>query len=510
MRFMNKRRSLDRLTGSSIVLWLILLGTLISRVGLCGAGDPTGGTNAAAAAALSSQRDWMEIYFKSRKVGYCMRQVDPCGADYCIREEIRLNLSLQGQRVAVRSTTLSVTDRGFVLKEFRFSMQSGAVSFAATGRVEDGWMRIEVGEGSAKRRERIRLANPPTIGPALAQSFKGRALNVGQCFRFSLFDPSTLAQKEMVLTVAGRETLSISGAEYEAFRLETEMWGQPMTFWVDELGDVLKEQGLMGFTLVRCSPAVARRNVETSAGDDVYEAAAVPVSETLERPRELKYLKVGVTGVDEAQLDMDALHGGRQIFQSGMIEVVQERIRAHPDEGLAVKESVDTLGAFLQPEYGIESDHEWVIKTSCEIAGESSNRFAVAKRLLAWVHRNVEKRPVLTVPSAVAVLKKRVGDCNEHSVLLTALLRSAGIPARTCVGLVYARGKFFYHAWTEAHLGMWISMDSTLNQMPTDATHIKMVEGGLQRQVDIIGLIGKLNLEIIDYGYDERLRPDRR
>jgi hypothetical protein len=45
-------------------------------------------------------------------------------------------------------------------------------------------------------------------------------------------------------------------------------------------------------------------------------------------------------------------------------------------------------------------------------------------------------------------------------------------------------------------------MDATLNQMPVDATHIKLVEGGLRRQVGIIGLIGKIGLKVIDYGYD--------
>jgi transglutaminase-like putative cysteine protease len=126
----------------------------------------------------------------------------------------------------------------------------------------------------------------------------------------------------------------------------------------------------------------------------------------------------------------------------------------------------------------------------------------VAKRLKSWVYKNLRKQPVLTVPSALEVLNKRIGDCNEHSVLLTALLRASGIPARVCVGLVYTRGGFYYHAWTEGYLGEWVSMDATLNQMPVDATHIKLVEGGLRRQVEIINLIGKIGLKVIDYGYD--------
>jgi hypothetical protein len=42
-------------------------------------------------------------------------------------------------------------------------------------------------------------------------------------------------------------------------------------------------------------------------------------------------------------------------------------------------------------------------------------------------------------------------------------------------------------------------MDATLNQMPADVTHLKLVEGGLDKQAEIIGLIGKLELEILKY-----------
>ena len=61
------------------------------------------------------------------------------------------------------------------------------------------------------------------------------------------------------------------------------------------------------------------------------------------------------------------------------------------------------------------------------------------------------------------------------------------------------REKFYYHAWTEAYLGEWITMDATLNQMPADVTHIKMVEGNLHEQARIAGLIGTLKIEILDY-----------
>jgi transglutaminase-like putative cysteine protease len=82
-------------------------------------------------------------------------------------------------------------------------------------------------------------------------------------------------------------------------------------------------------------------------------------------------------------------------------------------------------------------------------------------------------------------------------VLFNALARAVGIPARTVVGLVHLRGAFYYHAWSEVWLGRWLSLDSTLDQFPADVTHIKFVEGEIDRQVDMLQLIGRLKIEVL-------------
>jgi transglutaminase-like putative cysteine protease len=156
----------------------------------------------------------------------------------------------------------------------------------------------------------------------------------------------------------------------------------------------------------------------------------------------------------------------------------------------------------LESEFNIESDDDVIIRKARQISGGDDNPLHIAKKLLTWVYDNLEKMPVVSVPSALEVLRTGVGDCNEHATLLTALLRASGIPARLNIGLVYTREKFFYHAWNEAYIGEWISMDATLNQMPVDATHIKLVEGNLDKQVEIAGLIGTLKLKVVDFRYD--------
>ena len=96
------------------------------------------------------------------------------------------------------------------------------------------------------------------------------------------------------------------------------------------------------------------------------------------------------------------------------------------------------------------------------------------------------------------MLQTKKGDCNEHTVLFNALAKAAGVPARTAVGVVHLRGAFYYHAWSEVWLGEWISIDAALNQFPADPTHIKFLEGEIDRQIDILQLIGNLKIQIIE------------
>ena len=91
-----------------------------------------------------------------------------------------------------------------------------------------------------------------------------------------------------------------------------------------------------------------------------------------------------------------------------------------------------------------------------------------------------------------------MGDCNEHAVLLAAMARAADIPAQIEAGLVYMNGGFYYHAWNVLYLGRWITADSLMGQMPADVTHIRFIRGGADRQIDLVGVIGKVKIHILE------------
>jgi hypothetical protein len=330
--------------------------------------------------------------------------------------------------------------------------------------------------------------------------FRNRRIQVGDSYSAPFFDPSTMIQKEGIFKVAARESLKINRIEYDAFRVEAEVLGSAMTLWVDESGVVLKEEGFMDLVMIRSSAANASLGIEGT--EDYYEMASVPVDRTLPPDLgSLSYLKLRLLLEDGTAHNTIPAETERQSLDNGVMVIRQENPPSlqSPEPGIA---GDDDLESCLKPEFNIESDADEIIEKAESVSGDEKMPALKARKLLRWVYDNIDKRPVASVPSALDVLETRTGDCNEHATLLTALLRASGIPARLAVGLVYNRGRFYYHAWTEAYLGRWVSMDATLNQMPVDVGHICLVYGNLDKQVEIMGLIGRLKIEVLEFGHD--------
>jgi hypothetical protein len=68
--------------------------------------------------------------------------------------------------------------------------------------------------------------------------------------------------------------------------------------------------------------------------------------------------------------------------------------------------------------------------------------------------------------AASRVARTGVGDCTEHAVLLAALARAVGRPARVAAGLLLVRAdgqpQAFGHAWAEIHeAGRFVPVDAT-------------------------------------------------
>ena len=239
----------------------------------------------------------------------------------------------------------------------------------------------------------------------------------------------------------------------------------------------------------------ALEGLAIKSSQDLTKIASVASNVTLENVEALEVLRIKIQGISSKNVK---LQGGRQTFKDQVLTV-----RKEPLSNLAVNLKPDNLAPlekiFLKSGPFIQSDHPKIRALAQKILKDTPNTSPLARalKLLDWVHTHIEKRPVLSLPDALSTLKNRVGDCNEHAVLLAALGRAAGIPTRIEAGLVYLKGRFYYHAWNLMYLGQWVTADPLFGQLPADVSHLRFTTGSPKEQLDLMGLIGKVQLTII-------------
>jgi len=150
------------------------------------------------------------------------------------------------------------------------------------------------------------------------------------------------------------------------------------------------------------------------------------------------------------------------------------------------------------------------------LMAEDRSDMEKAELLRRFVHSFInEKSLAVGFATASEVCRTRQGDCSEHGVLLTTMLRGAGIPSRVVSGLIYAdafageRQIFGYHMWSQAlievdGLPRWVDLDATLpDSTPYDATHIAVAVSDLadgeaiNSMAGLAPMLGKLQIEVV-------------
>jgi transglutaminase-like putative cysteine protease len=261
---------------------------------------------------------------------------------------------------------------------------------------------------------------------------------------------------------------------------------------VDGQGRTLKEESPAGLSLVRQSKDEAKGRSPRSVPLDIIVQTAIAVAKPISDSQSRSVLELKLTGINLANFP---LNGGRQRLSEDRLEIRREDPTQLNLKTVPIKDP--RLTSYLQPTPFLQSDHPSIRALTAKILDGEANSYRAAVKIKDWVFKEIAKQPTVSIPNALEVLQTKKGDCNEHTVLFNALARAAGIPAKTVVGIVYLRSAFYYHAWSEVWLGEWISIDSVLNQFPADVTHVKFLEGEIDRQLDILQLIGNLKIEVL-------------
>jgi transglutaminase-like putative cysteine protease len=482
----------------AVLAWVVQMGLLLNQAYLQAA--PV--TLAADLSRYGASAHWKGIYYRGEKVGFSVSQTLPTADGYELQEDGELQLTLMGVGTVTRLRTRATVDKAFSLETFSFTLEPATGPITVAGRLEEATrLHLRITTPTGERTETRELDAAPALSLNLARRLAAAGLETGQRIEVPMFDPATLTNAPMVLDVGDREIVRINGRPLPAFRVESHFAGIHSTSWVTDVGEVVKEESPMGLVVVKESRdrAIALA-VPGDVRSDMLEAAAVvpKTRRPIDDPAAVELLRVELTGIDAAAIGGSDLQGAGQSVQGDIFEVRSaDKLDPGPSDPEAARH--------LSPEPFIESDDPQIVREAeTATAGAATSRER-AERLVRYVNALLEKKPTVSLPSAREVLRTKVGDCNEHTVLYVAMARAAGIPSRVAVGLVLLHGAFYYHAWPEVYLeepdgrGLWAAVDPTLNQYPADATHVRLARGGLDRQARILPLIGKTEITVLDF-----------
>lgn len=472
-----------------LLFWLVMVGLLIERTYLRPA--PLIALDVITEEGVRTGDEWSGIYQQGRKIGYARTSISRDGDAYHLQEESELDLLVLGSVRRVKTIINSYTTKNFILKYFDFRLLSEASSMEIKGAVVGKKLILDITSGGQTRTEHILLTEQPYLSPNIKPALILLGLEPGRKYRFPLFNPAAMKMDHASLVVESRERIKVGDREQTVYKLKETFQGLEAYSWITEEGETIKEESPLGYVLLKESKAEALKRDKLGPVVDVISLVKIP-AERIETSAKIKYLRAKLSGALLSGFDLD---GDGQQLQGDTIEIRVSGDESAYDLPYKGKDLDETLRATAL----IQSDDGNIKDQAKRIVGDRKNARDAAKTLNEWVYTAVQKKPVVSIPSAVEVLNQRVGDCNEHTTLYTALARASGLPTRMAAGIVYMRDGFYYHAWPEVWLGKWTAVDPTFNQFPADATHIRFVIGNLDRQSEILKLVGKLKVEILEY-----------
>jgi Transglutaminase-like superfamily len=486
-----------------LVAWIAVMAVLINRSYL-----QASTSLATDLARYGSAAVWRGVYYRGEKIGFTVSQTIAEDSGFVLEEDGRLQMAMLGATTSAAIRTTAHVDKTFALHAFEFSLDPGTGPIEVRGRIDGRRLSLDVKTASGTRSEVRELDEPPALSLNISRRLANGGLVAGAKYQWTVFDPATLRNSKVNIAVGRRELVRGAGtAPLPAFRVETEFSGLKTSSWITDTGEVVREESPLGLITVRESAERARAAaVSRGMQVDMLEAAAVaprlrtPIGE----PRDVRLMRIRLGGVDVSPLELD---GGAQRLTGDVLELRDPRSltpgAADPD-----------LAGALASETFIESDAPEIIAEAGKAVNGVAGARARAERLTRYVNALLDKKPTVSLPSAREVLRTKVGDCNEHTVLYVAMARAVGIPARIAVGLVYIHGAFYYHAWPEVYIsegpraqgsgpgaqgsGLWLPVDPTLNQFPADATHLRVARGGLDKQTVVLPLMGRLTMDVLD------------
>lgn len=517
---------------------------LLTAALMCPAGASAEDSSSGSKAAREREERWYVVMMQDprteayQQCGYMHTSIQH--GDDEIRTHMKTKIAIRRGDVSIeilQDQTYCETPDGKPLS-FQFVSSMGKDPETLSGEVKDGRVNL-VAEQYGQVKERRTYDFDPDIrfpwGQGLLQKAKG--VEPGTSYVIKSYEPAYRKDGplEVQCKVVGRSRQDVLGKERELTQITSVMnlgglavAGAPAgavpanmavesDTWIDDDFTPVLMTMNVGFMKMKMHETTREDAMKRGAPPEMFFETFVPTQREVgigAKKVNLKFrLKDGAPG-PLPEPPSTSMQSCKRI-NDREVEITIRRNDWDAARKVAKLESVDeSLRAFLAASHICDSADSRIRRLAKRATRGATTPAQIAAALREKVTEYITNKNMdVGFATASDVARNRSGDCTEHAVLLAAMCRAVGLPARGVSGIIevpsgYIHEKkgsaFGYHMWTQVYIGgEWIDIDAAMRQTDCEPNRVALTiiplgdEGLANAVASLMPVLGRLEIEIV-------------
>ncbi len=464
------------------------------------------------------QDNWLNLTLMGTKIGYAHIYMEKSryeGEDAIrVRADMVMDLKRTGTGLSLATTRIAYVGMDLVPRYFIATSNETGQEKRVEGHVRNGVAYLETRLAGKTTHTQMPISADTIFEQVIGYFLLQRGIRVGDAHTLHVFNLDLMKPVKTVVSVFREDQIEFDSKMEPVYVIKCTMdimGGLTTTEWLGHDGTTYRiEVGLMGLKMV-----LAKTDMQTALGEsgevDVILNTKIFAQGSPPTPRARRFkARLQLT---EGQLDKAVISDSRQKLnvdndsRHGVLEINVPVIDSAETPNLPIQDRHGNaeLAPFLKSTVYIQAEHPMIWSKAVEVLDGELNAWKSAEKLCLWVYKSIhDKNLKVGFGSALQTLESLEGDCTEHTVLMIAMARSVGIPARVCAGLVFQHDAFYYHFWPEVYVGEWVAMEPTLGQTQADANHIQLAGSKLESDSmlefgeGVIRTLNQLEIEVLE------------
>ncbi len=383
------------------------------------------------------------------------------------------------------------------------------------------WMKVNIKRGDITTKYKFPLSEKIHLSWSAYLKTKEYLNKTGAEFTLNTYDPQIVMVRPVKVTfrILGKGKTTIAGKTIEGIRVLSTIH-KPVSISsytiCDTSGNPLYMLTNMGMFTIHMVADDEKHAKEGIAEQDILRQTLILANKPIDKNKNELIFKITLNNLKQSlnifNIPNTELQKVLHKTQSSVIIKCSRPFRKF-STGKPHKIPTSIKKKYLTSSSLIPLEDTFLKSLAQKATGGAKNPYFITQNMCMFVYGYIRNKNMSNVfDDAAHIARTRSGDCTEHSVLLIALLREVGIPARGVMGVVYSPklggkyGGFAYHMWVQAYVhNRWIDIDPALGQIIPDSTHIAMSISAIDDKssaeiLKLVKFIGNVKIENLEKG----------